>query len=119
MEEATYTLSINDSESTANVNYLLSGRDGHGPGMADYALRGLNPDKFEQAFGPGADVGLPLKGYTDPEWYWKSSDGCVWGIGWRWGQPRLRGKGNLSAEKANHFVDFLFNSLETMNNDRS
>ena len=117
MEEATYTLRINDCEGTANVNHLISGRAGRY--HLGEALAGLTPDKFEQSFGPGADVDLPLKGYTDPEWYWKSSDGCVWGIGWRWGQPRLRGKGELSAEKANHFVDFLFNSLETMNNDRS
>tara|TARA_Y100000114_G_scaffold118646_1_gene113241 strand:+ start:1063 stop:1581 length:519 start_codon:yes stop_codon:yes gene_type:complete len=112
MEETTYTLSINDSEGTANVNYLLSGRDGRGVGDADLSLRGLNPGSFEQVFGPGDDLCYdPEGGYQDPEWYWKSSDGCVWGIGWRWGQPRLRGKGKLSAEKANHFVDFLFNSL--------
>jgi hypothetical protein len=117
MEETTYILSINDSESTANVNYLLSGRGGHY--HPDHALLGLNPGSFEQVFGPGDDLCVDhSKGYTDPEWYWKSSDGCVWGIGWRWGQPRLRGKGQLTSEKAKHFVDFLHNALETMNNDR-
>ena len=116
MKETTYTLSINDSEGTATVNYLLSGRDGRGAGDADLSLCGLNPGSFEQVFGPGDDLCYdPEGGYQDPEWYWESSDGCVWGIGWRWGQPRIRGKGALSAEKANHFVDFLFNSLEAAN----
>ena len=74
----------------------------------------MNPGSFEQVFGPGDDLCYdPEGGYQDPEWYWKSSDGCVWGIGWRYGRPRIRGKGDLTAEKAKHFVDFLFSSLES------
>ena len=90
---------------------MISGRDGHY--HPDDALAGLTPSRLEKAFGPGVDVDLPSKGYTDPEWYWQSSDGCVWGIGWRWNRPRIRGKGDLNAEKAKHFVDFLFSSLES------
>ena len=64
------------------------------------------------------EVDIPSKGYTDPEWYWQSSDGCVWGIGWRWGQARLRGRGGKlrdsgfwfdrpTPEAAAEFVAFL------------
>ena len=56
--------------------------------------------------------------YTDPEWYFRSSDGCTWGIGWRWGQTRLRGRGSKlrssgfffdppSSDSAAEFVAFL------------
>ena len=114
MEETTYTLSINDSEHTANVNHLLSGRDGHY--HPDNALDGLNPGSFEQVFGPGDESCYdPAGGYQDPEWYWKSSDGCAWEIGWRYGKPRLRGKGGITTSKAEHFLDFLHVSLETTN----
>ena len=113
MEEVTYILRRHDSVGTSNVNNLIIGdRD---RGYPIKALVGLNPESLEQAFGPGVDIDIPSKGYTDPEWYWKSSDDCVWGIGWRWGQPRLRGKGPITAEKAEHFLDFLRGSLEAAN----
>ncbi len=81
-------------------------------------LRLIQPRDVEKVFGPGMEVDIPSKGYTDPEWYWQSSDGCVWGIGWRWGQARLRGRGGKlrdsgfwfdrpSPEAAAEFVAFL------------
>lgn len=119
MEETTYTLSIDDSEGTSNVNYLLSaiGRSGGEVNIHLYdALADLTPGSFEQVFGPGDESCYdPAGGYQDPEWYWKSSDGCAWGIGWRYGKPRLRGKGDITPSKAEHFLGFLHGALETTN----
>ena len=109
MEETTYTLSIHESADTSNVNYLLKGCDGYY--YPDWAPRAI--ESFEHAFGPGNVTCYdPNRGYEDPEWYWKSSDGCVWGVGWRYGKPRLRGKGNVTTKKAEDFLGFLYNSLE-------
>ena len=88
------------------------------------ALRLVMPRDVERVFGHGQEVGIPSKGYTDPEWYFQSSDGCVWGIGWRWGEPRLRGRSSIrwknavgatwnpaTAEDAAEFVAFLQREL--------
>ncbi len=112
MQEVTYIISNHDSAGTSNVNYLLQGRAGYY--YPDWASRAI--EKFEHAFGPGSNIcDDPARGYEEPEWYWKSSDGCVWGIGWRYGKPRLRGKGGLTPIKAEHFLDFLRGSLEAAN----
>jgi len=133
MEETTYVLSIHDSIYTANVNHLLTTDAGRNTSTAEIQtghsfhrgcwfkkagniLIGLKPDRFECAFGLGNDTCYDTdSGYKDPEWYWESSDGCVWGIGWRFGIPRLRGKGDITAEKATHFLDFLSSALEVEN----
>jgi hypothetical protein len=133
MEETTYVLSIHDSIYTANVNHLLTTTAGRNTSTAEIQtghddnrecwfekagniLIGLKPDRFECAFGLGNDTCYDTdRGYEDPEWYWESSDGCVWGIGWRFGIPRLRGKGDITAEKAAHFLDFLSSALEVEN----
>ena len=87
------------------------------------AIRLIVPRDMEKVFGPGIDIGLPSKGYTDPEWYFKTSDGIVFGIGWRYGQARLRGRGKRgtktnrlqlrhpSQAQATEFVDFLLQKL--------
>ena len=87
-------------------------------------IRKIQPHQMENVFGPGLDVDIPSKGYTDPEWYFKTSDGIIFGIAWRWGQARLRGRG-LRGTKKNHlqlrhptqtqavaFVDHLVQALE-------
>ena len=91
--------------------HLLSERD-------QQVMRLILPRDVEKVFGPGHDIDIPEKGYTDPEWYFLSSDGCVWGIGWRYGKTRLRGRGSKlrssgfffdppSPDSAAEFVAFL------------
>ena len=98
---------------TSNLTGLL-------PDHQQQALRLIMPRDMEKIFGHGSYVDIPSKGYTDPEWYFQSSDGCVWGIGWRWGQSRLRGRGSkgdgLFANRpgqpqAAEFVNFLIEAL--------
>jgi len=78
-----------DSNGTSNLMNLLNEKN-------QQTMRLIMPRDVEKIFGPGEDLDIPSKGYTDPEWYFRSSDGCVWGIGWRWGQARLRGRGATS-----------------------
>jgi len=106
----------NDSNGTSNLMYLLNEHD-------QRYLREIKPSHIEKAFGPGADVDIPSKGYTDPEWYWTSSDGTVWGIGWRWGSTRLRGRGPTSRgnfyydtpkpDAASEFMQFISSRLRS------
>lgn len=110
---AQFTLDLNASNGTSNLNHLLDS-DLH------EMLSLLTPGSVEAVFGPGDDLCYePEKGYDAPEWYWQSSDGSVWGIGWRWGYPRLRGRGSdrknggsfwvhpPTRESAAEFVKFL------------
>ncbi len=116
MAETTYTLSNSSSNGTSNVTGLLF------PPQLE-AIRNINPEDMEEVFGPGMDIDIPSKGYTDPEWYFKTSDGIIFGIGWRYGQARLRGRGHRGT-KSNHlqlrhpsqsqavaFVNFLVEKL--------
>ncbi len=113
MQNTQYNLDNTLVDGTSNVNYLLS-ED------LQSKLRAITPGMVEAAFGPGDETCIEQsKGYTDPEWYWQSSDGSVWGIGWRWGSPRLRGRGpkqklqnspfyvHLDEAAAAEFVEFL------------
>ena len=87
MKQARFTQSFDISNGTSNISYLLDAEH-------EIFLNTFTPAMVEDVFGPGDDSCDEIsKGYTDPEWYWQSSDGCVWGVGWRWGAPRLRGKG--------------------------
>ena len=105
-----------DSVGTSNLMHLLNARD-------QQVMRLILPRDVEVVFGPGDDLCYdPDKGYTDDEWYFRSSDGCVWGIGWRWGQTRLRGRGTgrrgsdffspPSPDAASEFVSFLVKELD-------
>ena len=107
----TQFIQTSNSNGTANLMHLLSERD-------QQVLRLIQPRDVEAVFGPGDEIDIPEKGYTDPEWYFQSSDGCIWGIGWRWGQTRLRGRGSKlrssgfffdppSSDSAAEFVAFL------------
>ena len=116
MAETQYT-SHNDSHGTSNVTGLLF------PQQLE-AIRKIQPYQMENVFGPGLDVDIPSKGYTDPEWYFRSSDGLIFGIGWRRGQARLRGRGKRgtknnrlqlrhpSQAQAVAFVNYLTQELE-------
>jgi len=110
----TQYMQTTDSNGTSNLMHLLSEKD-------QQVIRLIMPRDVECVFGPGEEVDIPSKGYTDPEWYFRSSDGTVWGIGWRWGQARLRGRGAISRgnffhihpdpDDASEFVEFLVRSL--------
>jgi len=103
-----------DSNGTSNLMNLLNEKN-------QQTMRLIMPRDVEKVFGPGEDLDIPSKGYTDPEWYFRSSDGCVWGIGWRWGQARLRGRGATSRgnffynepspDSAAEFVAFITKEL--------
>jgi len=103
-----------DSNGTSNLMNLLNEKN-------QQTMRLIMPRDVEKVFGPGEDLDIPSKGYTDPEWYFRSSDGCVWGIGWRWGQARLRGRGatsrgnffynSPSPDSAAEFVAFITKEL--------
>jgi len=107
---ARYTNNNALSDGTSNLNYLVS------PALMP-VLEKIKPEHVEKTFGPGDERVLDLgAGYEDPEWYWKSSDGCVFGIGWRWGRARLRG-GRISLnhpshDQANEFLQFIINKLQ-------
>lgn len=113
MQETQFTLNLRVSEGTSNISYLLD---------TDHQefMNTFTPGMIEDVFGPGDDACMEhSKGYKDPEWYWEASDGCVWGIGWRWGAPRLRGRGGGRMENRTHpdtlsayeFIEFLRDSL--------
>lgn len=112
MSTTQYTLT-EESNMTSNLDHLLNKRD-----LQVMSL--IMPRDVASVFGPGESVDIPEKGYTDPEWYFKSSDGCVWGIGWRWGRTRLRGRGPVgqgfffndpTPDAAAEFVHFLVSEL--------
>jgi hypothetical protein len=99
---------------TSNLNYLLGS-------VHEEKLRTFTPGMVHSVFGPGDERCLEHdKGYTDPEWYWQASDGCVWGIGWRWGMPRLRGRGGGRGNDRKHpdklnayeFVEYLTGMID-------
>ena len=104
-----------DSDGTSNLMHLLSEKD-------KQVMRLILPRDVEKVFGVGEPLDIPSKGYTDPEWYFRSSDGCIWGIGWRWGKARLRGRGATSRgnffyesptpDSAAEFVTFLVRELD-------
>ena len=111
---STQYIKTTDSNGTSNLTHLLNNNFLH-------YLLSIRPYHLQRVFGPGEDINIPEKGYTDPEWYFRSSDGCVWGIGWRWGQTRLRGRGatrrgkhfftSPSPDSAAEFVQFINNEL--------
>tara|TARA_B100000131_G_scaffold214328_1_gene206074 strand:+ start:622 stop:990 length:369 start_codon:yes stop_codon:yes gene_type:complete len=117
MTETRFTLNNNASNGTSNLSYLLTGKHVE-------AIRSLTPVLLENEFGPGDEALYePSRGYTDPEWYWEASNGSVWGIAWRWGSPRLRGRGGKQSnqdgpfwvhpkeEDAAEFIEFLVEQL--------
>ena len=117
MSSAQFTLNNSVSNGTSNLSYLLDAEH-------QEAMNTLTPALLEDKFGLGIeDCGDRSKGYTDPEWYWQASNGSVWGIGWRWGSPRLRGRGGKQSnqggpfwihpkeEEAAEFIEFLRSSL--------
>ena len=118
MTETHFTLNNNASNGTSNLSYLLN-EDSRA------LIDTLTPGIIEQRFGPGDDSCYePTRGYKDPEWYWEASNGSVWGVGWRWGTARLRGRGGKQInpngpfwvhpkeEEAAEFIEFLVEQLK-------
>jgi hypothetical protein len=110
-----FVLNFNISNGTSNIGYLLEEEHRH-------FLNTFTPGMVEAVFGPGDDSCTDFsKGYTDPEWYWQASNGHVWGIGWRWGAPRLRGRGGGEGQDRTHpdkldayeFIEFLKDRLSS------
>ena len=86
---------------TAKICYLLSEK------LQREWLRKVTPELLTKAFGKRAEGYCePEKGYTDGEWYWEDDIGAVWGIGFRWGVPRLRGNW-ANTDAACLFIRFL------------
>jgi hypothetical protein len=110
------TNSSEDSNATSNISYLLSG------GVEKWFNDNITPTKMSKYFGPGDPIDIPSKGYTDPDWYFKCHDGSILGVGFRWGTPRLRGKGarklseptvgGPSKDAAASFVAFIRSTVE-------
>ena len=77
-------------------------------------LSGVRPEHMDDSFGRGQTGNdIDYKGYHDEEWYFRSADGtATFGIGWRYGNTRLRGKGNTTDENAHHFLNWLRSTLE-------
>ena len=74
MPETQFTLNFGASSATSNISYLLDSKH-------QEFLNTFTPVMIEDVFGPGNDSCDEIsKGYTDPEWYWQASNGCVWGI---------------------------------------
>lgn len=96
----------NASNGTSNLNWLVSEADMKW-------LETVRPEHLEMYFthaNSGNDI--DYKGYHDDEWYWSGAYGKrVFGIGWRWGRTRLRGK-NISREDAASFLSWLRHMLE-------
>ena len=110
-----YTMNLDTINGTSNVSFMLDD-------AKRQALRMILPRDVENVFGPGLGYEACRRppvadGYEDPEWYWVSSKKHVWGIGWRYGQARLRGRGmpnhgtQLTKEDAADFVSFLVTKL--------
>jgi hypothetical protein len=105
-----YTMNLDTVVGTSNISFLLDD-------TKRQVLRLILPRDVEKVFGPGLGWEKPGNGYEDSEWYWVSSKKQVWGIGWRWGQARLRGRGmpnhgtELTKEDAIEFVSFLVKKL--------
>ena len=114
-----FKLSHNPSIScgTSNVTHLLS-RDDHDAVLDRVDVRTMTKIFGEKdlEFHPG-DYEYYQKGYTDPAWYFHGPDDAILGIGFRHGQPRLRG-GSLhggklltASELASIFVSYLLNEI--------
>ena len=94
------------SNGTFNINRLLL------PHQLQ-AIRLIVPRDMEKVFGPGIkDVYDPERGFKGPEWYFQSSDGIIFGIGWRWDYPRLRCQGSPNQSQINDFFSFLIRELD-------
>jgi len=110
------TSSRGDSNMTSNKSHLLT--EAH-----EQEIKNITPDLMSQTFGPGQDVNIPEKGYTDPEWYFKGPGGSVLGIGFRWGRPRLYAKNITNQfippqEVCETFVEQVLYCIELEQEDR-
>lgn len=79
-------------------------------------LRGITPEELTRVFGEREVWCYEYeRGYTDPDWNFKTGDKPeIVGIGFRWGVPRLRGKG-LTIETANDFIQYVTDTIAAEN----
>ena len=91
---------------TANQNWLVAAND------IEW-LATVRPHHLEMHFDHACDGNdIDYKGYHDDEWYWTGACGKrVFGIGWRHGRTRLRGR-NITREDAVTFISWLRHVLE-------
>ena len=94
------------ADGTSNISSYLDAED-------SAWIATLTPAILTERFGERTDNDDPTRGYSDPEWYWKAinSNRAVWGIGFRWGEARLRSKSNDS-DAIKQFIGFLKNEME-------
>ena len=84
----TYRLMANSftGSGTSNISHLITDN------CHQISLSKIDTAILTSVFGERCLSGAePVRGYTDPDWYWKDSFGNMWGIGFRHGHPRLRG----------------------------
>tara|TARA_R110000824_G_scaffold71823_5_gene183730 strand:- start:1360 stop:1707 length:348 start_codon:yes stop_codon:yes gene_type:complete len=98
------------ADGTSNISSYLDAED-------SAWIDTLTPAILTERFGKRTDIyDDPTRGYSDPDWYWNmlgfNEDHVeVWGIGFRWGKARLRGKSDDSDE-IKRFIGFLKNEIE-------
>ncbi len=103
-----------DTAGTSNVTYLLSDDS-----ECIELLRGFTAGDMEETFGPGlSDHYMPGKGYEESEWMFKNDAGEVVGIGYRWGQSRIRGRG-LTKETAQRFIKLVRQKINIARSSQS
>lgn len=101
------------ADGTSNISSYLDAED-------SAWIATLTPAILTERFGKRTDLyDDPTRGYSDPEWYWKAIDFKeehveVWGIGFRWGEARLRGKSDDSGA-IKEFIGFLKIALRVVN----
>jgi len=88
---------------TSNITHLLSEENAE-------LLMELTPEHLKAAFGFGQEVEDQNKGYG-PEWYFQTNLGDTMGIGFRWGEPRLRG-GDVTEAKAERFLGWVLSFVD-------
>ena len=88
---------------TSNVTHLLSEDN------ADLLME-LTPEHLDAAFGRGQEVEESDKGYGS-EWYFRTYRGETMGIGFRWGEARLRG-GDVTEATAEHFLGWVLSFID-------
>jgi len=109
----TLTTDSDAMNGTSNISHVIIGPE-------KLALLGqITPTIMGATFGPGDDSCMDEydKGYTDPEWYFTGPGAVVMGIGFRWGQTRLRGKNTRDQcltpnEIANVFLQFIQDEID-------
>mgnify|MGYP001283372920 CR=1 FL=1 len=93
---------------TSNITHYLTDVDRKEFESCGY----IDPVSLCNIFGDGMiDSYDDVKGYTDPEWYFKGPNDEVLGVGFRWGIPRIRGKNIKDETIIEDFIRFLMSYI--------